>query len=189
MLCIRLALPAGATAFDTKGLGGAKCSCSNTGRGANATGGEPATRKHRPPNGSPLLQAVELSMQASAEEAGRRAAQQAIDKAALRDGIEASLAAAQGEGGLGPVAQQQLDAQQFWVEFSQQRRQARRRFSVTPARRRFIAVQRARPNNQNKTGWFRGWGHFCKPLLARVNVISKPHFTMKCTRRATTPIC
>jgi hypothetical protein len=86
-------------------------------------------------------------MQACAEEAERRAAQQAIDEAALRDGVEASLAAAQGEGGPGPVAQQQLDAQQFWVEFSQQRRQARRGFSVIPA-----AVQRARPSKQNKTG-------------------------------------
>ena len=63
-------------------------------------------------------------MQACAEEAERRAAQQAIDEAALRDGVEASLAAAQGEGGPGPVAQQQLDAQQFWAEFSSQRRRA-----------------------------------------------------------------
>ena len=43
-------------------------------------------------------------MQACAEEAERRAAQRAIDEVALRDGVEASLAAAQGEGSPGPVA-------------------------------------------------------------------------------------
>jgi hypothetical protein len=69
-------------------------------------------------------------MQACAEDAGRQAAQQAIDIAALRDGVEASLAAAQGEGGPGPVAEEQLGAQQFWAEFSSQRRRAAREIVV-----------------------------------------------------------